>query len=84
MKTHTKLSLGLLVPLCLLLSCARPPRQIIKIPQGSLESGSARDFTAIRIEGEFGVASGFFVDRDKIEHQHPCCRVSRGHLRKII
>ena len=66
MKTNTKLSLGLLVPLCLLLSCARPPRQIIEIPQGSLESGSARDFTAIRIEGEFGVASGFFVDRDKI------------------
>ena len=66
MKTNTKLSLGLLVPLCLLLSCARPPQQIIEIPQVSLESGSARDFTAIRIEGEFGVASGFFVDRDKI------------------
>ena len=66
MKKNTKLSLGLLVILCFLLSCARLPREIIEITQGSLEPESTRDFTAIRIEGEFGVASGFFVDRDKI------------------
>ena len=65
MKQHIQFSLGLLVILCLLLSCARPHQQIIETSQVVLESGSTRDFT-VRIEGEFGVASGFFVDQDKI------------------
>ncbi len=66
MKQYIKFSLGFLVTLCLLFSCARPPQQVIETPQSVLESGSTRDFTVIRMEGEFGVASGFFVDQDKI------------------
>ncbi len=66
MKQYIKFSLGFLVTLCLLFSCARPPQQVIETPQGVSESGSTRDFTVIRMEGEFGVASGFFVDQDKI------------------
>lgn len=66
MKTDRKFSLSLLVILCLLFSCTRPPQQIIETPQVVSESGNTRDFTVIRMEGEFGVASGFFVDQDKI------------------
>ncbi|MCY4570478.1 MAG: tetratricopeptide repeat protein [Candidatus Poribacteria bacterium] len=66
MKQHIKFSLGFLVTLCLLFSCARPPQQVIETSEGVSESGSTRDFTVIRMEGEFGVASGFFVDQDKI------------------
>ena len=66
MKQYIKFSLGFLVTLCLLFSCARPPQQVIETSQGVSKSGSTRDFTVIRMEGEFGVASGFFVDQDKI------------------
>ncbi|MYC78419.1 tetratricopeptide repeat protein [Candidatus Poribacteria bacterium] len=66
MKQNTKFSVGLPVILCLLFSCARPPQQIIETSQVVSESGSTRDFAVIRMEGEFGVASGFFVDQDKI------------------
>ena len=66
MKQNTKFSLGLLVILCLLFSCARSPQQLIETPQVVSESGNTKDFTVIRMEGEFGVASGFFVDEDKI------------------
>ncbi len=66
MKTNRKFSLGLLVILWLLFSCTRPPQQLLETPQVVSESGSTRDFTVIRMEGEFGVASGFFVDQDKI------------------
>lgn len=66
MKQHIKFSLGLLVILCFLFSCARPPQQIIETSEVVPESGTTRDFTVIRMEGEFGVASGFFVDQDKI------------------
>lgn len=66
MKIDRKFLLGLPVILCLLFSCARPPQQIIETSQVASESGNTRDFTAIRMEGEFGVASGFFVDQDKI------------------
>ena len=66
MKQHIKFSLGLLVILCFLFSCARRPQQIIETSPVVPESGTTRDFTVIRMEGEFGVASGFFVDQDKI------------------
>ena len=66
MKTNRKFSVGLLVILCFLFSCARPPQQIIETPEAVSESGITKDFTVIRMEGEFGVASGFFVDQDKI------------------
>lgn len=65
MKQNIKFSLGLLVTSCLLISCARLPQQILEIPEETLEYERERAFT-VRMEGEFGVASGFFVDKDKI------------------
>ena len=42
------------------------PNRLLKHPKKSQNLEAQETFTVIRIEGEFGVASGFFVDQDKI------------------
>ena len=59
------LSFGL-VTLCLLISCARPPGQIVEAPAIEAASKPTKDVAVIRMEGAFGVASGFFVESNKI------------------
>ena len=60
MKKNRIFSLGLMVTLSLLFSCARVPEQFVEVPE------ERSDFTVIRVEGRFGAASGFFVEPDKI------------------
>ena len=56
----SKISLLSLLTLAVLFSCARAPQQIVEVPEK--RSG----FTAIRVEGSYGAASGFFVAPNKI------------------
>ena len=56
----SKISLLSLLTLAVLFSCARAPQQIVEVPE------ERSDFTAIRVEGRYGAASGFFVAPNKI------------------
>ena len=56
----SRISLLSLLTLAFLFSCARAPQQIVEVPE------ERSDFTAIRVEGRYGAASGFFVAPNKI------------------
>ena len=56
----SRISLLSLLTLAVLFSCARAPQQGVEIFEKSV------DFTAVRVEGRHGAASGFFVEPDKI------------------
>ena len=65
MKTY-RISLLSLLTIAVLFSCARAPQEIAEGPVvGSTPEEGSR-FTAVRIEGRHGAASGFFVEPDKI------------------